>query len=276
MPESTLFRRLRCEKVAPSGQQMPSAISCQRAARRRLHCLVVYQYSSTTMADGLSDLYQDLLTGSYDCVDRIILNGYFRMAHIPAGFRTWWRKLTGSDDTLDNTHLMRMAGRFSRRIRGYAKAHAIPVIDCRIGERKHDLATQYLAQTKVTQGVFLILVGRARVPVWEVGRNHHLEHKKPMPYVNHYSVHILDPDWGHITIKISGHPPFPAQVMLNGHEYVACQAAKAGIRNSGATPHSRAARQDQSGWHRFQQTTNALGRPSRARALPFFQRLHRF
>jgi hypothetical protein len=32
-----------------------------------------------------------------------------------------------------------------------------------------------------------------------------------------------------ITIKISGHPPFPAQIMLNGHEYVACQARKAGI-----------------------------------------------
>jgi hypothetical protein len=30
-------------------------------------------------------------------------------------------------------------------------------------------------------------------------------------------------------IKMSGHPPFGAQVMLNGHEYVACQAQKAGI-----------------------------------------------
>ena len=50
-----------------------------------------------------------------------------------------------------------------------------------------------------------------------------------MPYVNHYSFHILDSDWGHITIKISGHPPFPAQVILNGHKYVACQARKAGI-----------------------------------------------
>jgi hypothetical protein len=34
---------------------------------------------------------------------------------------------------------------------------------------------------------------------------------------------------GHITIKISGHPPFPAQVILNGHEYVACQARKAAL-----------------------------------------------
>jgi len=59
------------------------------------------------MADGLSELYQDLLTGSYDCVDRIVLNGYFRMGHSPGGFRVWWRALTGSEDTLDNTHLMR-------------------------------------------------------------------------------------------------------------------------------------------------------------------------
>ncbi len=48
--------------------------------------------------------------------------------------------------------------------------------------------------------------------------------------VNHYSFRILDPEWGHLTIIISGHPPFPAQMILNGHEYVDCQARKAGIR----------------------------------------------
>src|ERR1700731_1283181 len=74
------------------------------------------------MTDGLSTLYQDLLGGSYDCVDRIVLNAYFRMGHDPGGFRVWWRALTGSDETLENAYLMRLAGRFSRRIRGYAKA----------------------------------------------------------------------------------------------------------------------------------------------------------
>ena len=47
--------------------------------------------------------------------------------------------------------------------------------------------------------------------------------------MNHYSFHIMDPQWGHVTIKMSGHPPFGAQVILNGHEYVACQARAAGI-----------------------------------------------
>ncbi len=181
------------------------------------------------MADGLSAIYQDLLSNSYDCVDRIVLNAYFRMAHAPGGFRVWWRALTGSDDTLENAHLMRMAGRFSRRIRGYAKAQDIPVIDCSVGERKHHIAEEYLAKTKVSQGLFLVLVGRAQAPVWDVSPNHYIQPKNPMPYVNHYSFHILDPEWGHVTIKISGHPPFPAQVILNGHEYVACQARKAGI-----------------------------------------------
>jgi hypothetical protein len=181
------------------------------------------------MTDGLSTLYRDLLGGSYDCVDRIVLNAYFRLGHDPGGFRVWWRALTGSDETLENAYLMRLAGRFSRRVRGYAKAHGIPVIDCPVGQRKHELAEEYLAKTKVTQGLFLVLVGRAPAVVWTVGAHHHIERKTPAPYVNHYSFHILDPDWGHLTIKISGHPPFPAQVILNGHEYVACQARRAGI-----------------------------------------------
>jgi hypothetical protein len=85
----------------------------------------------------------------------------------------------------ENTYLMRLAGRFSRRIRGYAKAHGIPVIDCSVGQRKHELAEEYLAKTTVTQGVtqglFLVLVGRAQAPVWDVGAKHHIERKKPMP-----------------------------------------------------------------------------------------------
>ena len=90
--------------------------------------------------DPLGLAYADLLVGQYDCVDRIILNAYFGFACSPGGFRLWWRNLTGSDDTLDNAHLMRMAGRFSRCVRGWAKKEKIPVIDCAAGERKHNLA----------------------------------------------------------------------------------------------------------------------------------------
>lgn len=183
--------------------------------------------------NALIERYQDLLQGSYDCVDRIVLNAYFSMGHSPGGFRVWWRRWNqGSDDELDNTHLMRLAGRFARRVRAFAKVNGIPVIECSKGERKHRIAEDYLKEHPVGTGVFLILTARAPATVWDVVRSKSgvlCNLKKKKSYVNHYSFHIMDPTWGHITIKMSGHPPFGAQIILNGHEYVACQARKAGI-----------------------------------------------
>ena len=186
------------------------------------------------MTDLFSERCGDLLTGSYDCVDRIVLNAYFSLGHSPGGFRTWWRRWhSDGDQRLDNAHLMRLAGRFARRVRASAQAHGIPVIDCKAGERKHQIAEDYLAEHPPGRvGVFLILVSRAPATVWKVDRSAagvicNLE--KSRQFVNHYSFHIIDPTWGHVTMKISGHPPFGAQVILNGHEYVACAARSAGI-----------------------------------------------
>jgi len=185
------------------------------------------------ITDELSNYYGDFLDGSYNCVDRIVLNAHFGLCYSAGGFRSWWRRLhNGSEEELDNMHLMRMAGRFSRRVRGYAKAHGIPVIECSSEERKHKIAEEHLKNNPPRKRLFLILVGRAIAIRWEVKRSgrgviRNLEAKRV--FINHYSFHIIDPDWGHITIKMSGHPPFSAQIILNGHEYVACQSQKAGI-----------------------------------------------
>ena len=39
----------------------------------------------------------------------------------------------------------------------------------------------------------------------------------------------MDSQWGHLTVKMAGHAPFGAQVILNGHEYVAVAAQAGGI-----------------------------------------------
>ena len=87
------------------------------------------------------------------------------MSSSPEGqLRNWEdravRELLSSSENLDNEHLMRMAGRFARRVRGYAKANSVDVIDCEAGERKHQIAERYLAENPQAQGVFLILVSR--------------------------------------------------------------------------------------------------------------------
>lgn len=174
--------------------------------------------------DDFSDYYQDLLEGRYDCPDRIVLNGYFSLGQTGGGFRVWWRRLMGSDETLDQEHLLRMAGRFSRRVHAHAKRRGIPLIHCQPGVRKHELAEQHRPADPDFTGLFLILVAKAPAPVWEVTTSPksvpHLARKTRWPYVNHYHFHIIDKEWGHVTFKVSGHPPFGVQVMLNGHEWV--------------------------------------------------------
>jgi hypothetical protein len=185
--------------------------------------------------DPFSQYYAEFLDETYDVVDRIVLNAYFPMGTGPGGFRVWWRALhDGSEEQLDNVHLLRLAGRFARRVRGWARKHQIPVVCCKAAERKHEVAHRYLPKDQRFEGIFAVLVARAPAPVWEVlPRSErgglHIRRKNPMPWVNHYYFHILDAEWGHLTIRMCGQPPFSAKVMLNGHEYVACRARKAGI-----------------------------------------------
>jgi hypothetical protein len=184
------------------------------------------------VADPLGLAYADLLIGQYDCVDRVIVNAYFPFACSPGGFRLWWRSLEGGDDTLDNAHLIRMAGRFSRCVRGWAKKENIPVVDCAAGERKHDIAEEHLPADPQRTGIFLVLVNRAPAPIWDVHRygKGGIDLRRKQSYVNHYTFHIWDAEWGHVAIRMCGHPPFSAMIMLNGHEYVASKATEQKIR----------------------------------------------
>lgn len=180
--------------------------------------------------DDFTEYHKELLAGRYDCPDRIVINGYYPLGQQGGGFRVWWQCLTGSEETLDQNHLQRMAGDFSRKVHTFARQKNIPIIHCEAGLRKHELAEKYIPVDSNFQGLFLILVAKFSALVWNVKQCkngfHHLERKTPYPFVNHYYFHIIDREWGHITIKMSGHPPFGIQVMLNGHEWVERQARK--------------------------------------------------
>ena len=183
------------------------------------------------MEDQLTEIYADLLAGHYDCPDRIVLNAFFRMGHTAGGFRTWWRSLNGNDANLDKTHLMRYSSRFIRRVKAYMGKHDIPLVYCRPGERKHELAEQHMPADPDFSGLFLVIISRANGLVWDVYSTKwggiHLS--KNYRFINHIFFHIIDPEWGHITVRMSSHPPFGAMVILNGHELVARQAKQAGL-----------------------------------------------
>jgi hypothetical protein len=183
--------------------------------------------------DDFSNYISELLEGSYDCVDRIALRAYFRLGQTSGGFLTWWNRLF-PDRTPSQEYLRRMAGDFARRIKAFSEKHEIPLQYCEIGD-KNKFARAEKARPKEAnfQGIFLILVARAPAPVWQIKNSRHgkllIRRAKNWPLVNHYHFHIMDKEWGHISIRMSGHPPFGAQILLNGHEWLERQARKATI-----------------------------------------------
>ena len=182
--------------------------------------------------DDFTAYYASLLGGTYSCVDRIVVNAYYPLGQTAGGFRTWWRRFQ-RDDELTTKRLLRLAARFSRSARAWAREHAVPVIFCRKGIRKHELAEQYLPKDPHFRGVFLLLVSKEPGPVWEVGAFPSgaidLRPRQPWPYVHYYYFHLIDPDWGHVAIGVCCHPPFRARILLNEHEWLARQATRRGL-----------------------------------------------
>lgn len=183
--------------------------------------------------DDFSSYLAELLQGSYDCVDRIALRAYFRLGQTSGGLLTWWDRLFAGR-ALTQESLRSIAGDFARRVKAYGQKNHIPVVYCELGDKtKHARAERLRPRDPDFEGLFLILVARAPAPVWQIKHSPQgkllVRRPKSWPLVNHYHFHLIDKQWGHITIRMSGHPPFGAQILLNGHEWLERQARQAAI-----------------------------------------------
>src|SRR5512141_1410109 len=94
-------------------------------------------------SDDLSSYLAQLLEGSYDCLDRIVLNAYYPMGQTGGGIRLWWRDLKGSEKGLSNAGMKAMAGEFGRRLKTWCRQHDIPFVDCHADDDKHQIAQSF-------------------------------------------------------------------------------------------------------------------------------------
>lgn len=162
--------------------------------------------------DDLRWRYQEFLDETYDCVDRIVVNAYFAMGSSGGGFRVWWQRLFGTDEKLDDTHLMRFSGHLSRRIHAFCAEKQIPLIHCGRKQRKEEISSSLLPDAPEAPGLFGVRVGKAPASLREVIRCRngqiHIRQKKSLSYANYCAFHIMDAQWGHVIIRFCPHPPF--------------------------------------------------------------------
>jgi hypothetical protein len=113
----------------------------------------------------------------------------------------------------------------------------VPVIKCLAGERKHRIPEDNLRDNSVGVGSS-DLGGAGLASLWKVTRTTQtwkIWNLERDAAVRQLLLPHHGPDWGHVTIKMRGHPSFIAQVILNGHDSVAgaAHAAEVGFAKEG-------------------------------------------
>lgn len=179
-------------------------------------------------------LFGELLDGGYDCVDRVVLRAYFQLGRRGGGIPYLVAPVEGIGRGSRQRPPDEGGGAVRPSGGRVGEEGGVPVVYGRSGERKEEIGRDYLPEDPNFEGVFLVIVARAPGNVWDVqhtadGRIRRIRRKEPRAWVNHYAFHIMDREWGHLIIRFCPHPPFNALVILNGHEWVAKEAARRGL-----------------------------------------------
>jgi hypothetical protein len=129
-----------------------------------------------------------------------------------------------------------MSKSFIKAVEEFAIKNNAPVILFKKGERKDDVAKQYLRAFQSQEGLLFVGKAQEKTSVFRTERRKNQQTGQPYPWivrstamVNQLYFYIMDEDFGPIFIKFSTYFPYTAKLYLNGHEYAKRQLEKEGI-----------------------------------------------
>jgi hypothetical protein len=195
-----------------------------------------------TLPRTVADVLSDHVVLEVECIDRLYLNVYQPRLQYPAGAAAFFVGHRGA--RFASSALMDPISRaFVASVDRFARDERVPVISFEKGQRKDDVAHEYLAEFEAAgrlEGV--LFVGRAQ----EKTRTFRTEKRRnpvtgaTYPWivratamVNHFYFYCVDAEWGPFFLKFCSYFPYGARLCVNGNERAKRVAAAVGI---GFTP----------------------------------------
>jgi hypothetical protein len=188
-----------------------------------------------SVARSVTEVLENHVTFAVECIDRMYLNLYVPMLQTEGGVAHFWRNHRGH--TFASSALMGpMSREFVKGIEAFAEREGVDLVEFKKGERKEDLAKQYLARFTAEEGV--LFIGKAQEKAGVIRtikrRNARTGHSyawlsKSTAMVNQYYFYCIDRDFGPFFIKFSSYFPYNGKLCINGHEYLKRQLAQQGV-----------------------------------------------
>ncbi len=195
----------------------------------------------------VAEILQDHVTFELEAIDRMYLNAYVPSLQTGGGF-VWFVKTQLGARVPSTMMVAPMSQRFVEAIERFVTSEGIDLVTFEKGQRKDDVAQEYLARFQGDEGVLFVGKAQEKASVFRTEKRRDARGVYPWiirstAMVNHYYVYLVDKDFGPLFIKFCSYFPYPAKLCLNGHEWlkrqltqraVAFEPLDNGIRSSDA------------------------------------------
>jgi len=188
-----------------------------------------------TIPRSAADVLAGHVTLEVEGIDRMYLNVYQpRLQHVE-GVVQFLRSHRGYP--IASSALLEPISRgFLADLYRFAADRHVPVVDFAKGQRKDDLAHEFLAEFEGPEGVLFIGRAQEKATVFRTEKRHSPLTGASYPWivkttamVNQFYIYAVDADFGPFFIKFCSYFPYNAKLCINGNEWAKRQAAKAGV-----------------------------------------------
>jgi hypothetical protein len=230
--------------VGGSGRRVSTVtgvrVRCMNRFERLVGLLAARRPEPTmTVARSVADILDDHVVFEVESIDRMYLNVWQpRLAYGGgvAGFFVGHRGYHYASTALMDP----MTKAFVADIHGFVAARGLELISFAKGQRKDDLAQQFLARFTEPEGVLFVGRAQEKAGVWHTQRRYNRATGtsyawlvRSTAFINFFYFYCVDADFGPFFLKFGTYFPYTAKLCINGNEWAKRQAAKAGI---GFTP----------------------------------------
>jgi hypothetical protein len=187
-----------------------------------------------TLPRSAAEVVSEHVTLEVECIDRMYLNLYVPKLQHALGVVGFFKE---RGYQFASGALMEPITRaFVAAVHRFVDDHGVDLVHFEKGQRKDDVALDYLARFDADEGVLFVGVAQEKTELWTTRKRRNPDTGTPYPWlvrdtrvVNHFYVYAVDADFGPFFIKFCSYFPYTAKVCINGNEYAKRQAAKAGI-----------------------------------------------
>src|SRR2546426_4940646 len=173
----------------------------------------------------VTEILDHHVTFELEAIDRMYLNAYVPSLQTGAGL-VYFLKTQLGVRVPSTVMVAPISERFVDGLERFVEMEGIDLVTFEKGQRKDDVAQQYLAAFDGDEGVLFVGKAQEKASVFRTEKRRDVAGKtypwiiRSTAMVNHYYVYLVDRDFGPLFIKFCSYFPYAAKLCLNGHEWL--------------------------------------------------------